>query len=275
MKRVLSWLELWIGSIVFYLLIWLLWVLAFALFEAIKRYSDLLFWIFVILEFSVIIGAGIWIAFGGAHILSGWSNRISQSPKGTRYAVHGWITAVFWLLNAILHVIGFGIPTGVNIASCLTMFVFGVCMLLCGKQLKTEIPEASQKSANEPETAVQGETQHEKAPEISPEAEKARQIMRHRDPEYIDFICRNDYYFGTREDAERFYDVLTISQLYGKQAAVTAFMDLAHEMIEQGRDELQATSFLAGLLSANGVVTKDESNQINKQLMAEKADRMK
>jgi hypothetical protein len=134
MKRVLSWivaaLVAWVARAVFYLIF----ALAFFLLEKAHSFSEVLFWVLVVLEGSAAIGFLMLIVLSGASLVVIASQKVRKSLKGTRYVVIGSINAIFYALSLVGLIKGLVVMDTAGIFTAIACVVFGIYVAIAGKQ---------------------------------------------------------------------------------------------------------------------------------------------
>jgi hypothetical protein len=140
MKRILSWIALWFGIAVTYLVINFVVYYSLRFASGIYENNRTLFWIIIFVGGSFGLGIAYYItAFSSATCVS-LSNKIKPSEKGTRYLVAAIIMTVYSLLEIIYCFVmrfkGTGLAKQI-IVDVLTIFL-AFFLYCCGKSKLNE-----------------------------------------------------------------------------------------------------------------------------------------
>lgn len=91
-------------------------------------------------------------------------------------------------------------------------------------------------------------------------------IFNDEDQKYIDYIVEKSLGQVNKDDAQEIMRVIYYYHEYGKEVALREFDVIANEILEKtGSDAIYKIGFLAGILYPNGVLTKEESDELGKK----------
>ena len=132
MKRVLSWIVAFLCAYVFRIAAYFLIFLAFFIATKIYYFSEILFWVIVVIEGSAIIGAVFWgVILGSAGVVKA-SQKVWKSKKGTRYKVVGAYYIIAYALVLITIIVGIVQSNAVAIAADIATIIFGIGLIISG-----------------------------------------------------------------------------------------------------------------------------------------------
>lgn len=160
MKRVLSWIVAFLCCYVFRIAAYLVFSLAFLIAEKIYYFSEVLFWVIVVVEGTAIIGFAFIGVFGGSSIAVKASQKVWKSKKGTRYLIAGLYYIIGYSLILLCIIIGVATANVVIICADIATVIFGILLIVAGKAAvaedgapptKTEILEARLQKLKEKE----------------------------------------------------------------------------------------------------------------------------
>lgn len=132
MKRVLSWIVAFLCAYVFRIAAYYLIFLAFFIATKIYYFSEILFWVIVVIEGSAIIGAVFWgVILGSAGVVKA-SQKVWKSKKGTRYKVVGAYYIITYALVLITIIVGIARANAVAIVADIATIIFGIGLIISG-----------------------------------------------------------------------------------------------------------------------------------------------
>lgn len=91
-------------------------------------------------------------------------------------------------------------------------------------------------------------------------------VFEDEDQKYMDYIVDQSYGQVDQDDAHEIMRVINYYHMYGKSAALREFDIIANKIIETtGLNAIFKISFMSGLLYPNGILTKQESDELGKK----------
>nr|DAF83343.1 MAG TPA: hypothetical protein [Caudoviricetes sp.] len=139
MKRVLSWIVAGLCTWAFRFVTYLLFALALWILGKMYSFSEVLFWVFVILEGTTVLGISIWLIIVGSKLVVTASQSVWKSVKGTRYTVIGILNIVVYGLNLCALIAGTARVTNpAYVAAYIASVIFGIAIIFIGKSTVEE-----------------------------------------------------------------------------------------------------------------------------------------
>lgn len=130
---------MWVCTCVFFYLMKFVWGLAISLGFVIYNFSEVLFWVLIVIEGATALGVVFSMILGCSRLVCKASNAVRASKRGTRYVVCGVVYGIYYLLISI----AFFIPNVIvaesfaeklsGAAVSISMLVFCVFVALIGK----------------------------------------------------------------------------------------------------------------------------------------------
>lgn len=275
MKRFLSWAVAWAGAWLFRVVAYWFFTLLIFIFHKMYSLSEALFWVCLILGGSTVLSiCGIGIVLGSQLVISG-SQAVRKSAKGTRYTVLGICNIAVYAIDLVLIISGVARSTAVYIAAYIAAVIFGIAIIVVGKQTvakdgapptKEEELEAKLKKLKEKENRAAA-----KKPEPAPAQVETKYTI---DESYVSYLLDNVYGI-TEEEAREFCYILAEFHNNGKAAALTRFDKMIEKISEN--DVIRAVTiaaYLSGAFVPNGVLTKEESDDLSRSYTKKLLDRL-
>lgn len=260
MKRFLSWFVLVLCAYVFRVIISWFFIFALWLFDKIYGFSEVLFWVLVVLEGSGALMITIAALFYGSQLVVKASEAVKPSVGGTRYVVVGVLHIVVYGLLLLTLAAGVSRAPLYYILAYVASVIFGIILIFSGSAKAKE-----NKSTDE--TKDTGAKQVSK-PQVAFSVDNY--VLTAQDEEYIMYLRENNPadIYTKREDYVEFTKVLVEYKFHGKAAALSRFDDFAHSLMETNpEDALYFFSYFTGLLYPNGIVTKEETDILAKKYL--------
>lgn len=133
MKRLLSWIVAFLCAYVFRVAAYYMLYLAFFIAAKIYYFSEVLFWVIVVLEGTAIIGFVIMgVVMGSAAVVKA-SQKVWKSKKGTRYNVIGAYYIISYAILLITVIAGVAQSGLVVIVADVVTIIFGIALIVAGK----------------------------------------------------------------------------------------------------------------------------------------------
>jgi hypothetical protein len=89
------------------------------------------------------------------------------------------------------------------------------------------------------------------------------------DQKYMDYIVEQSFGKVNQDDAREIVRVIIFYHKYGKADALKEFDIIANKLIEEfSLDAIFKISFMSGLLHSNGILTKEESDELSEKYTA-------
>lgn len=259
MKRFLSWFVLVLCAYVFRVIISWFFIFALWLFDKIYGFSEVLFWVLVVLEGSGALIITIAALFYGSQLVVKASEAVKPSVGGTRYVVVGVLHIVVYGLLLLTLAAGVSRAPLYYILAYIGSVVFGIILVSAGaSRAKEGKPEVEQK--------VKDNLPSKKEAPVPDPVDNY--VLTAQDEEYIMYLRNNNPadMYTRREDYVEFYKVLVEYLKNGKKAAVNRFENFASRLVEDHPDDaIYILSYLCGALCANGIVTKEESDELSEK----------
>ena len=133
MKRVLSWIVAFLCAYIFRIAAYVLIFLAFFIAAKIYYFSEILFWVIVVVEGSAVFGfVCMGVVLGSAGVVKA-SQKVWKSKKGLRYKVIGAYYIIGYALVLVAIIAGVSSADAVAIVADIATIIFGIGLIAAGK----------------------------------------------------------------------------------------------------------------------------------------------
>ena len=138
MKRLLSWIVVYLLSTVFYFVSTFVVTFLASLSSYVTHWSTIIFWLVILGGGSFLIFLIVYAVMGSVQLVLNASQGLCHSVNGTRYKVAAILTIIFWGFNLVATMYQVIQHTASNIfisiVESLVMLGFSICLMSMGKE---------------------------------------------------------------------------------------------------------------------------------------------